>query len=377
MGRLPPDPGARGHRDRAALPDPRAQPGAAAGRPAGGARPRHREPVRLRRRSGHGRGLPPGPQRRRRDRDRDAPPRHLLVQRGRRPRGLLDRRAHVVPGRRRVGARRARPRAGGPSRAPQGARPGRASSSRSRSTTRRRSRTSSGRFEREVAGEPLDVSRCSRGCCCPSRRATPTSCTTRCPASRSPRGSARALADAPDDEAAWRILARDRPVSSPRASASRRGRPLRDAAVRAVRPRRRGRRGGRGRADSTHARRPPAAPWQRWNRSHRRPGRDRVRTRRTTGSRRHRPPALHPVLDKVLARIQEDAAPDRRDALAAFAKAFLRRLSPEELERPATTTCRRSPPRCSRSRTRAAPRRGRARLHPDDRARRLRRPWAP
>ncbi len=41
---------------------------------------------------------------------------------------------------------------------------------------------------------------------------------------------------------------------------------------------------------------------------------------------------LHPVLDKVLARIHEDAPADRRDALAAFAKALLRRLGPEELD---------------------------------------------
>jgi glutamate dehydrogenase len=44
------------------------------------------------------------------------------------------------------------------------------------------------------------------------------------------------------------------------------------------------------------------------------------------------PPAVvHPVLDKVLARLENTPA-DRRDAVSAFAKAFLRRLSPEELE---------------------------------------------
>ena len=45
------------------------------------------------------------------------------------------------------------------------------------------------------------------------------------------------------------------------------------------------------------------------------------------------PLALHPVLDKVLERLQQDVTPERRDALSAFAKAFLRRLTPEELER--------------------------------------------
>ncbi len=42
--------------------------------------------------------------------------------------------------------------------------------------------------------------------------------------------------------------------------------------------------------------------------------------------------ALHPVLDALFARIQIEAPTDRRDALTAFAKAFLRRLSDEELE---------------------------------------------
>ena len=42
--------------------------------------------------------------------------------------------------------------------------------------------------------------------------------------------------------------------------------------------------------------------------------------------------ALHPVLDALFARIQTEAPADRRDALTAFARAFLRRLSDEELE---------------------------------------------
>ncbi len=42
--------------------------------------------------------------------------------------------------------------------------------------------------------------------------------------------------------------------------------------------------------------------------------------------------ALHPVLDALFARIQAEAPTDRRDALNAFARAFLRRLSDEELE---------------------------------------------
>jgi glutamate dehydrogenase len=42
--------------------------------------------------------------------------------------------------------------------------------------------------------------------------------------------------------------------------------------------------------------------------------------------------ALHPVLDALFARIQVDVPADRREAVAAFAKAFLRRLSDEELE---------------------------------------------
>ncbi|TMK90382.1 MAG: NAD-glutamate dehydrogenase [Actinobacteria bacterium] len=42
--------------------------------------------------------------------------------------------------------------------------------------------------------------------------------------------------------------------------------------------------------------------------------------------------ALHPVLDALFARIQAEASTDRRDALTAFARAFLRRLSDEELE---------------------------------------------
>ncbi|TMM22834.1 MAG: NAD-glutamate dehydrogenase [Actinobacteria bacterium] len=42
--------------------------------------------------------------------------------------------------------------------------------------------------------------------------------------------------------------------------------------------------------------------------------------------------ALHPVLDTLFARIQAEVPTDRRDALTAFARAFLRRLSDEELE---------------------------------------------
>ena len=42
--------------------------------------------------------------------------------------------------------------------------------------------------------------------------------------------------------------------------------------------------------------------------------------------------ALHPVLDALFARIQAEVPTDRRDALTAFARAFLRRLSDEELE---------------------------------------------
>jgi glutamate dehydrogenase len=42
--------------------------------------------------------------------------------------------------------------------------------------------------------------------------------------------------------------------------------------------------------------------------------------------------ALHPVLDALFARIQAEGPTDRRDALTAFARAFLRRLSDEELE---------------------------------------------
>ncbi|HVD67495.1 MAG TPA: hypothetical protein VNF25_02225, partial [Actinomycetota bacterium] len=42
--------------------------------------------------------------------------------------------------------------------------------------------------------------------------------------------------------------------------------------------------------------------------------------------------ALHPVLDALFARIRPEVPAERRDALEAFAKAFLRRLSDEELE---------------------------------------------
>ena len=42
--------------------------------------------------------------------------------------------------------------------------------------------------------------------------------------------------------------------------------------------------------------------------------------------------ALHPVLDALFARIRAEVPAERRDALEAFAKAFLRRLSDEELE---------------------------------------------
>ncbi len=42
--------------------------------------------------------------------------------------------------------------------------------------------------------------------------------------------------------------------------------------------------------------------------------------------------ALHPVLDALFARIRAEVPLDRQDALTAFAKAFLRRLSDEELE---------------------------------------------
>ncbi len=42
--------------------------------------------------------------------------------------------------------------------------------------------------------------------------------------------------------------------------------------------------------------------------------------------------ALHPVLDALFARIRAEAPAERGDALEAFAKAFVRRLSDEELE---------------------------------------------
>ena len=42
--------------------------------------------------------------------------------------------------------------------------------------------------------------------------------------------------------------------------------------------------------------------------------------------------ALHPVLDALFARIRAEVPAERRDALEAFAKAFLRRLSDEELD---------------------------------------------
>jgi glutamate dehydrogenase len=42
--------------------------------------------------------------------------------------------------------------------------------------------------------------------------------------------------------------------------------------------------------------------------------------------------ALHPVLDALFARIRAEAPAERRDALEAFAKAFVRRLSDEELD---------------------------------------------
>ena len=102
-----------GHRDRAAFPDARTQHPAAPGRSAGRVRARHPQRVRLRGRPGDDRRLPARLERRRRDRDRSAPADHRAFQRGRRPRGLLDRRADVVLRRRCGRSRRARSRAGG------------------------------------------------------------------------------------------------------------------------------------------------------------------------------------------------------------------------------------------------------------------------
>ena len=109
-----------------------------------------------------------------------------------------------------------------------------------------------------------------------------------------------------------------------------RGRDLRDAAVRPLRPRRRGRGGGPRPPEAAHHRAVARATMCPRARSFVRTEIHRKQTVSETVEKAHA--TLPPVLDALFTRIQAEEPVERRDAVLAFARAFLRRIPDEDLE---------------------------------------------